>query len=572
MWRARITPMDTKKSSQLSSTANAPVVSEQAVVLAGRGSQSRDVPKWLMRLTFCCLLLLLCYQGVRLNHPFREWGDAQLAVIARNYGAQGFFSNRMVPIQNNPLFGSHPDAYLHWPPLPPMILGVAFRRFGFHDLTARIVMLALLLANAATLTLLVRRFLGSREACFALSIFCLLPVNLQYGGLNTPQNWVNLCILLALYCFLGATESSPAARNWSAAGIGMVFAGVFMSWEALLLPIGLWSVAHLRRNRIWKRLAARYFAAALSAFTIILLHYSLAFPHLMEDLGHTLIFRMGFTQYESNTFDLYTLVNTTHYNTSNIKGTLKELMVAYYMHVRIIGPVLLLVPTGFYLLWKKKVFLNDRHLLLFAGLLAPGLLWYVLVVNQARQHNFMTLLFVPFLCAFGGWTLTSAGAVSSSRFKTIISRAVVSVSFCYLGVGAVSGIFSGIANYSPYQDWLIRYARDIRAVTDSQAVIMSPYDSLLGVYYSERHTVRGIRDDLGLEKHLAFIQQEFGARPLFLALRSDDTKSFARAIQRYPVAKQTPELLLLRLNPVKQPADGASQKAGLNKSTAGAAQ
>jgi hypothetical protein len=101
----------------------------------------------------------------------------------------------------------------------------------------------------------------------------------------------------------------------------------------------------------------------------------------------------------------------------------------------------------------------------------------------------------------------------------------------------------------------VTYAREIREMTPSNAVVLSPIISPVVVFYSERHIIRGILDDATLDKVLARLPEVLPGSPFYLAMRPasipnwpERAQKFPEALKRYPKIKETNQLVLLCLS------------------------
>jgi hypothetical protein len=94
---------------------------------------------------------------------------------------------------------------------------------------------------------------------------------------------------------------------------------------------------------------------------------------------------------------------------------------------------------------------------------------------------------------------------------------------------------------------LITYARDIEENTEPGAVVMIPDPSMVPVYYSKRHVLRGVDNDLIVDKAVRRTVEVFPGSPVYLALHPDDLQEFSQSLRRYRAIKQSPHMVLLEL-------------------------
>jgi len=78
-------------------------------------------------------------------------------------------------------------------------------------------------------------------------------------------------------------------------------------------------------------------------------------------------------------------------------------------------------------------------------------------------------------------------------------------------------------------------------------VVLTPEDSMVPVYYSKRHMIRGVYKDSVAEKAAEQAREIFPGSPVYLALYSDVFREFSQSLQRYPLAIQSKHVTLLKV-------------------------
>jgi hypothetical protein len=118
--------------------------------------------------------------------------------------------------------------------------------------------------------------------------------------------------------------------------------------------------------------------------------------------------------------------------------------------------------------------------------------------------------------------------------------------------------FQHAANSIHKEDELLLRARELRASTEPNSVVLTSDTEPVITFYSERHTIRGVLNDDVLERTKTLAASVFPGAPIYMAIaRSADSDSrygavsvrrnFSKAIERYAIRHQTPELTVLLL-------------------------
>ena len=250
---------------------------------------------WVLWTGLAALLTLtswLATVNLRYGVEDHAWANAHMALMARSFANQGILALHGVPVQNNPPLGSQPDVYIHWPPLFSMVMSLAFRAFGESEATARSMVMVVNLFYLWTFWTLVKYGFGRDVAVASIFGLLVLPVFIEYGPLIWTPNVGMAAIMLALYCFLRAAESSTDWR-WIAAGAVSIVLGTWMSWEPVLLGFVLVGLSLWQGS--WPRLQAAALLAAAGAVAAmaILAIFVAASTEMRADLWATVRYRMG---------------------------------------------------------------------------------------------------------------------------------------------------------------------------------------------------------------------------------------------------------------------------------------
>src|SRR5215469_4278846 len=204
---------------------------------------------------FFATLAIFIVRGIdRAPTPFigpHAFVSADMSTTARTFATQGILHLHGVPVNNNPPIHLASDAFVHWPPLLPIMLSQCIRIFGASERVGHLFMLAILVATAIVVFRLGCLWLGTIGGGLAGYFWLTLPVVVQFGDLIAPQGLVMLFVVAALLAF--------TARRERLASLLLLLA-VLSTWEALLVVPGIWLVAYkrpdLRRSAIHATLAA----------------------------------------------------------------------------------------------------------------------------------------------------------------------------------------------------------------------------------------------------------------------------------------------------------------------------
>jgi hypothetical protein len=94
---------------------------------------------------------------------------------------------------------------------------------------------------------------------------------------------------------------------------------------------------------------------------------------------------------------------------------------------------------------------------------------------------------------------------------------------------------------------LVAYAREIAGATPPGSIVLGPSASMVPVYYSGRHVIRGVTSDRLVERMDAALDQVFPGASVYLALEPAESPAFVRSLARYPTIRESPHLVLLSL-------------------------
>ena len=476
------------------------------------------------------------------------WGSAHFATIARSYAEQGFLALKGLPIGNNQPLGREPDAYLHWPPLFSILLGITFKLLGISEAVARGFVLFVGVCVVVAIGWLAKLCYGPRASAAAIFSALTVPVFSNYVCLVQLTTLGILFMLLALIGFLKATGDETVKKNWIWFGLTAMLLAVSSSWEPALLPFGLLLTSLIQRNRARTRLAIAYFGAVFVGIIIIISYYFIAMPNLAGDFLESLLFRIGFGVYsKSGHISLNSLVNSNYYQ---FQPTVLELLSRYLgQFIVFVGwpyLVIILLALALSFLFRRR-FSQDSSAMPLA-LLTPVILWYALISHQAFDNEFEVLLAMP-LVSICFALLLSKGLDILSRIVAGKTRALLIVPISILVIALLLPVWrlNRIVHDQPLQPTgMLDYANDIRNNTEPNAVVISPFPSMVPVFYSHRHIIRGISNRESLRYVMDRVGLDFPGSPVYIALPGNISVP-SQSLGKWHVVTRNMHVLLMEL-------------------------
>ncbi|MCH9647236.1 MAG: hypothetical protein K0U98_03290 [Deltaproteobacteria bacterium] len=494
------------------------------------------------------ILLTLISHGLRYSQPLvtNGWVSAHFATIAHAYQEHGVFGLGGLPIQNHSPLGLEPDAYLHWPPLFPIVLSWVFAVFGESPMAARGFATFLLLINAALVGWLLRACLSQRAALVGAFTFLCLPIVAIKGEMVMHLHLALAFTLLALLGFVEATKRAQTKRTqtkqnqtkqnqwkspWPWLGITSMAAAVGTSWEPALATGGLLGLALFRRRRFDLVLAAGYCLTAGVTVFLVMGLYAWQSPGLLEDLWHTVAFRLGLEYSPEQAFQVHTLVNHHSYG-SYLQPSLAQVVLTFAERIWANGQ-LVVTAAGWAVIagWLHRRRPNIEAGYALGGLATMWVAWFLLMKNHAYNHQYEMYIGAPFLAGSVGVAVASALAHCDVSPSPALRRAA---RWTLLGVLPATLLFplvaKGRVNASGPREIshpLLDYAQEIRQAIPQGAVVLSPQTNMIPVYYAERHVVRGVTNWPLVERVREELPRVFPGSLGYLAVDSEHQQDFS---------------------------------------------
>ena len=543
----------------------------------------------------------------KIAQPFgmdpHAWGSAHAVTIARSFIQRGL-SSHGIPVQNNLPLGKSPDWYVHWPPLYDLLLAGWLRVFGITEAAARASALLFSLAAAAALGLLADLLAGRRAAIVAATALLCLPIVFSYSLLVCSLNLAIAFMLLALWCFLRATQDHEIRPRYKWGAIIFLLVGILCEWEPLLLCPALVAAALLQRNRAKLRLALVMSCSGLAALIGTLAYYLALVPGTRADLLATIAYRAGFAYRPQSQVPLHALPDQAWYQSQVISWhwilqalslraaalgqiglfcVLACLVAALWPGLRRNGTaiaVLAITSVCFLVLWTNglafaplagfvvipclllllwpRLAENRAALGMVAVLAVPYLLWWVFMPNHALIHDYELLLFAPAAALAIALVFTSG----ATALDACLVRAWKGIAYLPLLAALIVSLYS-VRNSAPdpyLQPHEAAYGAAIRTATPAGAVVLIPSPSLVPVYYSERHIIRLVADDDAVDRVLPQVQHDFPGAPIYVAVPAVQLQSwgsavpgliaplsaFRKTLDRCPMVAAPPQVKLVR--------------------------
>ena len=449
-------------------------------------------------LTICALSTLataLLLPGY--TYP-QGWVSSHFSVMAMQFATHGVLALGGVPIQNMGPLTTSPDAYLNWPPLYPILLSWLVRLAGDGETAQHVLAASLVLTTAAVLFFIVRFECSRLAAVIAALAYLAAPVIAWYGQAGLHLHLALLATVAGLACFGRAVQSGGAIRRtWLAACLACFTVGAFTSWEPCLAAPGLVFVSACRRDMPGFRFGVSVGVVTTAVAVGVFALYWLSYPDSIHALFLRALLRAGFTGHPPATELL-----PPHALSDSLEpaGVSKFYVVVLLVRVASVGllGIVGLCFAGRY----PRLILGDKPALsyAFAGAASIALLWSLGMANHMGIHDYEALIFAPPAALAAGALMEYLRNGPSLRVLQWVPVAVL------LALAAREAATIRLLRESQHDTPLIAFARDVRASTEPNALIVLPDRDMVFVYYSRRHTIRGVMNEqvLGQERQAIF--------------------------------------------------------------------
>jgi 4-amino-4-deoxy-L-arabinose transferase-like glycosyltransferase len=503
------------------------------------------------------MLLVAMYARLRnmsFDGDFQGWASASCMTMAHSFELLGPLHTHFVPIQNNLPLGSDPDVYLHWPPLYPLLLSFVLRLFGDQESSGRLFAMAITFASTGIVFLIGRHLYGIQAALLSSFFFLTCRTTYECGRAVLHQPLAMLFGSATVLFFLLAVDekvpipgpASSRSKLWALLGLLSTICTMLTAWDPVFIPLGLLIAAIYLHQRKAIRIALLYLVAGVLTFFAVQIDYLIATPDLFKNQFATIAYRAGFKFNGGSSIRLHTIVDRVHYRWQlSAFGSYSHALrfVDHYFN----GLTLLAAPV-FLALWLQTR--DKRHdapmVYLLGGFFFPGLLWFVLMRNYVSIHPFALVLFAPFVAIASGFVLEQLWTSLNSLDRRpllwvmlLILPALVLYPFAMYVIDAqVPFEAAQFQSLSP----LIEHS------TPPNAVVLSPVESAVPIYYSNRHIVRGIQNDYWLQIAITKARVSFPGSPLYLALQDSDSSDFPKYLPQLKAIAHQGDSTIYALN------------------------
>jgi hypothetical protein len=257
-----------------------------------------------------------------------------------------------------------------------------------------------------------------------------------------------------------------------------------------------------------------------AAATAVLGWYALIYPDQAADTLNTVLYRLGLGQVHSSS--IYGLDQSASY--PYVPLVQRATAIGALLLETIGGLSLLAIATYVCTHLDRSVdSLRDRPTVIFAGLLAPPLIWFAAFSNHAANHEYQYLLAAPVAAFAIGWcadrALNYLAAEAADRTRVRTWALIVAGPLLLLlpiTAGAISTIIAKAAIMEP--DTLVDFGRAIHDATPPGAVVLTPEPNEVPIYYSQRHVIADVVSDEDTKRVLPLAEANFPGSPLYLAI------------------------------------------------------
>lgn len=512
---------------------------------------------WLLLALALFLVMNPGWFGLSLSAVDNGWVSAHQMTIARAYAIEGFVRLHGIPLQNNGLLDGRPDVYLHWPQLFAALLSRLFLVFGSREVVAFWTMTAVNCGIAALLLLIGCLLAGIEAGIFAAFAWFTLPVTVAFGYMVHSLTFAVLPTLLAILCLLNYLQNVGPPRMNLIVGCISVAVAVLSTWEPALMTVGVWLMARFdgTRRLFWP--ATAYAATAIATVLAILAWYGICYPEAVREVFATILHRAGLASYQVAKPDLYEMFQIALYRQAEVHPSLRFTLIEFIDRLRMLGMLGIIALAGLWLeiLWGTRRDSDLAARAAIVGLTAFWLLWVVVMRQHYFQHSSEMLLAAPvaalaiglfiqrFLDHIRKWSPGPQQRIA----LLIVLLAVPGAMALELSHRVRLRLTRADGSEASAQ---VEYGRAIRDHTKTDDVVLSPSPSMVPVYYSERHMVRGIASDELLRRTLPEIEARSGTRAIYLALEPNRDQAFHSITQRFAPVFENHHLVLFML---KQP-------------------
>jgi 4-amino-4-deoxy-L-arabinose transferase-like glycosyltransferase len=371
---------------------------------------------------------------------------------------------------------------------------------------------SLVLTTAAVLFSIVRFECSRVAAVIAALAYLAAPVIAWFGQAGLHLHLALLATVAGLACFGRAIQSEGAMRRaWLAACLACFAVGAFTSWEPCLAAPGLVVAAACRRDMPAFRFAVAVGVVTTAVAVGVFALYWLSYPDSIHALFLRVraLFRAGLAGNAQAT----ALLPPHALSDSLEPGGVPKLYVVLLL-VRLASVGVLGLAGLWFAGRHPRLVLGGKPVLSYAiaGTASIALLWSVGMANHMTIHDYEALIFAPPAALAAGALMEHLRHGPLPRVLQWVPVAVL------LALATREAATIQLLRENQHDTPLIAFARDVRASTEPNAVIVLPARDMVFVYYSRRHTIRGVMNEQVLREEQDAIFALCPACPVYLYL------------------------------------------------------
>jgi hypothetical protein len=333
------------------------------------------------------------------------------------------------------------------------------------------------------------------------------------------------------FLFLSLLGFVKAQSDWRWAAVGSVSLALAVgtSWEAVFVCPGLLAISLWTHDTRRIRLATAYAVVALITGAIILLNSAWHYPEQTAELWQRALFRMG----SAHEYVATTVIGSRRqFPMPSARETIRTILGRHFDYVGILP----LIAVAWLLTTGIGSRANRRRVdsaMVLAGLIGMWWLWIIIFRSHVYIHDCQILIAVP-AAAF------AAGVVGQSVVDLLDllipvgnwprkMLVVVVVPFMLLlplaHATRDSGRFVRVTDLAQSQSSEavddVQLGLALSRNTEAGSVVITPAESAVPLFYSQRHLIQGVAGDRDVRSAIAFARKNFPGSPLYLAIPAD---------------------------------------------------
>lgn len=500
---------------------------------------------------------------------YHAWVSAHFAVMARAFLDHGILTLGGVPIQNVGTLTEEPDVYLHWPPLFPIVLSQVFAVFGATTRVLHTLTVLLQLGIATLLFFAARRLFSPLAGIMAALAFVNLPIIARYGHIGSQLHLAMLFLMLSLYCIYRHVGDADQRSAETAHGQYPVFAilgtasfaaAVWSSWEPLLALPGLALAALATRDsRLWQT-SVFYGTAAVFALASLIWLYGSRYSFFFHAIKYRLYAYADIKGFEpAGAMRVHDIV----LGRGTFEVSALEAVVQFFSRLNMLGWVgIAAIIAAFVIITvRRRERMFQRALVIMLPLLSMWLAAAVVMPIHYYMHEYQLLLAAPLTALALGLSVHALSHYPRPFSKPTGRR--VAALMMWIGIPALLLINRAPVDaiqylrYRPMERESIRMAEIIERETAANAIVMMAGGDMVPIYYSRRHTIRGIFNDDIFFENVGSITDICGECDYYSVILRSQIPRYPSVISRYPIVWSGEWGMLLRVQSADQ-SDAAS--------------